>query len=308
MYSYNKSDDVNSDISKNYDADIVKDKLAQLLLLPDDIDDDSNNDSFELIKFSCSDDEYDSNDSDNSDNSNNSDENFDGDDDIGDDCNDYVSIENYEIINDIEVSNINTNTNECMHKYKCELPMTDISYFKESINNANWCDYCVRDIFMHEASVVKFIDKCVNMYIKNKKIFFDKREAHMLGSLLTLDHGNVYYLSNKCPELYNNYKTNALTISDSRVYVIDGIINQYNERIYKLTTNDKQNNNANNLQNKSYDDWLIFNNIQCEYCGHYACPFHAEHSSFSTRTINNKKLYCCGWCCYRMDNNIYPHD
>ncbi|VBB18840.1 hypothetical protein YASMINEVIRUS_1372 [Yasminevirus sp. GU-2018] len=184
-------------------------------------------------------------------------------------------------------------------------PPANLERFKFRSDNANWCDYCIKDIFIHRTSREAFIKKCITLYEKNKTYFPKRKEAHMLGSVLNLDQDAYVYLSTHSPELFERYRQSYRgSTHDSRTYVLGGVISQYNERVYT-----SQLSHSSHLSNSSHsqhefnkyncmDEWLKMSNIVCSHCSFYACPFHQQYGNFGSRAYgeNQTKIHTCGWC------------
>lgn len=170
-----------------------------------------------------------------------------------------------------------------------------LNRFRSKHMNSYWCDFCLSQKFMHNTSSRKFIDKCIKLYDKYDKQFFSRKEAHMIGSMISIDIYSHEYLKDKKQELFEKYVNSYKDYSfESSRYVIEGIIHQYNERIFLHNTNIILGD-----ENKTYDEmdkWLIKQNIQCDFCKKLACPFHTEYCDFGPVMYQNKKIFCCGWC------------
>lgn len=164
--------------------------------------------------------------------------------------------------------------------------------FRERYNNGNWCDYCMCDMFVHKDGCQKYIDRCVNRYDNNKRRFLKGKDIQILQLLFNLEEYAREYLDIQCEELYDlciySYikkpvDTNDLTCTSNK------IIRQYIEREHAsaVILTDSSN---------KIDEWLIYNNMRCEYCSYMACPFHLEFGGFTHININKRKMFCCGWC------------
>lgn len=164
-------------------------------------------------------------------------------------------------------------------------------YTKAVIKNTNWCDYCLDYFFMHRVSIEKFIAKCSDRFNKNHIRFFQGKEAHMLGTILTIDKTAKGYLRGINMGLHNYYGSVNYK-NDAQDFTIGGIVEQYNERAYSNTINI---NNGHN-HNSDYHDWLMKNNITCSECERMACPFHYDNMGFNNYNI-------CGLC---VDGNSIP--
>lgn len=152
-------------------------------------------------------------------------------------------------------------------------------YTKSIIKNTNWCDYCLDYYFMHRTSIEKFIARCSDRFNKNHERFFQGKEAHMLGTILTIDKSAKGYLRSINMGLHNYYGSVNYK-NDAQDFTIGGIVEQYNERSY-----------TNNLtkHGSDYHDWLMKNNIMCSECERLACPFHYDNMGFNHHNI-------CGLC------------
>ncbi len=150
----------------------------------------------------------------------------------------------------------------------------------KSIDN-NFCDYCVRDIFIHNRFADKFIDHCIELFRVNSDIFFESKKAHMLGTLFAINDSYAARTKNKSPELMDRYNV-SIRPNETFQFIIKPIIIQYNER-------------AMYIANRSMIE-IIQDTMNCDICGFVACPFHSFHGMFQLNKDNDKNKYCCGWC------------
>lgn len=164
-------------------------------------------------------------------------------------------------------------------------------YTKAIIKNTNWCDYCLDYYFMHRVSIEKFIAKCSDRFNKNHMRFFQGKEAHMLGTILTIDKTAKGYLRGINMGLHNYYGSVNYK-NDAQDFTIGGIIEQYNIRAF--ASYGSGNTNICHNHNTDYNDWLMKNNISCSECERMACPFHYDNMGFNIHNI-------CGIC---VDGNV----
>lgn len=203
----------------------------------------------------------------------------------------FMSLED----NDTDSTNVNIDKKES--KYDSKQSST-INYFRTVHNNSNWCDYCYANIFFHEKSCKKFIDKCIKKFEKNQNSFFSYKDVHTLGTILSVENYARCYISTVCPVLFAHYDRLDNITSESREFITKGMIDHYIEKQFEAQKNS-------NAPTKDIDTWLIFTNERCGNCERIACPFHKNYGGFdltndlhksSAKLLNNQRLYCCGWC------------
>jgi len=168
--------------------------------------------------------------------------------------------------------------------------------------NVNRCSFCLTNKFIFRTSAIKFINKCIAKFYMNKLKFLNKsnKDVNMLISIISLDNYAASYLYDINNELYHSIASDIRVFpTDTYEFIINGIIHQYNQRKYIGDFKIK----------KTYDEWLISNNIRCESCDHMACQFHHDYGSWESIVINNnKKKYCCGWCVEYFDQRAPSDD
>lgn len=147
------------------------------------------------------------------------------------------------------------------------------SLYNNHVFNHYWCDFCREKILIHESYLTWFVNKCI---FQNNK-YGNLKNASLLSAILShnvkLREKFAITGSPFNQSMFHKYRN-----EDSFKYFIGGMIHDFNKKHM--------------VNNRT----LMLTNERCECCSYLACPFHRHFGAFGIVEVENKKIFCCGWC------------